>query len=146
MLGLHSCPRACSTCGERGSTLQLRRLLFQWPLLLQSMGLNLCVPSIVSWILKHWTTSEVPNLEYLKPTCAFQRRTAVTLDWRIEKGDGGTWRGSTTLALGCWRVNDQPTNRAGEQEFAREGGGAFRFWCVCMRLLYIWVMALSSQG
>ena len=70
-------------------------------------GLHLCVPSIVRWILNHWTTREVLNLEYLKPTCAFQRSNSVTLDWRIEKGDGGTWRGSTTLALGCWRVNNQ---------------------------------------
>ena len=85
MLGLHSCPRACSSCGERGSTLQLRSLSFQWPLLLQSMGLNLCVPSIVSWILNHWTTRDVPNLEYLKPTCAFQRRNAVTLDWELRR-------------------------------------------------------------
>lgn len=47
----------------------------------------------------------LPDLEYLKETCVYQRRNAVALDCRTEEGGGGTWRGSNTLILGCRRVH-----------------------------------------
>ena len=72
--------------------------------------------------------SYLPNLECLKGTCVFPRRNAVTLDWRTEKG-GGMWRGSSTLTLGAGEFMDQLTTRVKEQKFAREGGGASRFYC-----------------